>query len=92
MKLSFLSLAFALIFVMAIMHAPEVEAKAEPDAVGNPLAQGKPSCSIIKAYSIAELFLYINGITFLQWDFKEFTKCVLGMINKIKLHFSWNEI
>nr|QJP03488.1 U8-MYRTX-Tb1a precursor [Tetramorium bicarinatum] len=32
MKLSFLSLAFAVIFVMAIMYAPQVEAKASADA------------------------------------------------------------
>nr|A0A6G9KHD6.1 RecName: Full=U10-myrmicitoxin-Mri1c; Short=U10-MYRTX-Mri1c; Flags: Precursor [Manica rubida]QIQ51445.1 U10-MYRTX-Mri1c precursor [Manica rubida] len=43
MRLSYVSLTLAIIFVMAIVHAPETEAKAYPeaDAVGEASAVGE---------------------------------------------------
>nr|A0A6G9KJK9.1 RecName: Full=U10-myrmicitoxin-Mri1a; Short=U10-MYRTX-Mri1a; Flags: Precursor [Manica rubida]QIQ51446.1 U10-MYRTX-Mri1a precursor [Manica rubida] len=43
MRLSYISLTIAIIFVMAIVHAPETEAKAYPeaDAVAEAIAVGE---------------------------------------------------
>nr|A0A6G9KJV6.1 RecName: Full=U10-myrmicitoxin-Mri1b; Short=U10-MYRTX-Mri1b; Flags: Precursor [Manica rubida]QIQ51444.1 U10-MYRTX-Mri1b precursor [Manica rubida] len=43
MRLSYISLTLAIIFVMAIVHAPETEAKAYPeaDAVAEAIAVGE---------------------------------------------------